>query len=93
MPIYELQCPECGDTIEVLVIKSTDPRRGFCVRCRREMERIISSSSFRLKGFGWAFDGYSDRPWGRKPYNKAVEEDGYIPGSYIETGEARYKKS
>lgn len=92
MPIYELQCPECGDIMEVLVIKTTDVRRGYCVKCQKEMQRVISECSFRLKGTGWAFDGYEDRPWGKKPYHKAVKEDGYVPGSFVETGKAQFKE-
>lgn len=57
MPIYEYQCQKCQkETGDLLVKLNTPPPK--C--CKKEMERKISrGGSFRLKGHGWAIDGYA----------------------------------
>lgn len=62
MPIYEFECDKCGTTQEKL-FKSADSKKGnyyFCKLCGGVVlhRRIISRSSFHLKGKGWAKDGY-----------------------------------
>ena len=61
MPIYEYECPNCKRREEVTrkitdaEIKPNCSQRG----CGEVMERVISAStSFILKGSGWAKDGY-----------------------------------
>lgn len=61
MPTYEWECPKCHETIE-LWQSLADTNKPLC--CREEcggieMMRIISRTSFQLKGSGWAKDGYS----------------------------------
>lgn len=59
MPLYEYICPECKRE-QMLLMKFSDPHPLCC--CKEgdpvEMQRQISASSFRLKGRGWARDGY-----------------------------------
>ena len=58
--IYEFKCPKCHQTIEVEK-KLDDNTSPFCCEesCQVEMVKIISASSFHLKGGGWYKDGYS----------------------------------
>jgi len=51
MPIYEYRCEECGDFEEMQRI--TDPPLSRCPKCRRKVRRLISNTSFQLKGSGW----------------------------------------
>lgn len=55
MPIYEFTC-ECGNEKEELVSIGTETIK--CDKCGKVMKKIISKSSFHLKGSGWAFDNY-----------------------------------
>ena len=55
MPLYEYRCEECGKEVELL--QSRDEEPPCC--CGEVMKRLISKSSFRLVGSGWAKDGYS----------------------------------
>lgn len=55
MPIYEFEC-KCGILKEELVSIGTETIN--CEKCGKEMKKIISRSSFHLKGSGWAFDNY-----------------------------------
>lgn len=61
MPIYEYECPKCKNTFEVLK-RITDDSLELCKICRVNMVKIISQSTFHLKGFGWARDGYDRDP-------------------------------
>lgn len=56
MPIYEYRCEQCGDFEESQRI--TDPPLERCAKCRRKVRRLISSTSFQLKGGGWYATGY-----------------------------------
>lgn len=58
MPIYEYRCPKCAQTFEIFH-KITDKKVQKCGHCRKVMERLISQTSFTLKGEGWYKDGYT----------------------------------
>jgi putative FmdB family regulatory protein len=55
MPLYEYCCKKCEKQKEIMQKLKDDP--PIC--CNKKMERILSLSSFRLKGSGWYKDGYS----------------------------------
>jgi putative FmdB family regulatory protein len=52
MPIYEYRCKKCGNEFEK-VQRITEPSLERCPLCRGVVERLISSSTFILKGGGW----------------------------------------
>lgn len=53
MPIYEYQCQSCGHRLEALQ-KISDAPLLDCPACSNpELSRLVSASSFRLKGGGW----------------------------------------
>lgn len=61
MPIYEYQCSSCNVRSEVTRgIKEEEvvPRCSTCDD-HPKMVRVITTTSFILKGKGWAKDGYS----------------------------------
>lgn len=58
MPIYEYRCEECNNTFELLESFSAEPIKK-CVECGGEARRVISSSSFILKGSGWYLTDYA----------------------------------
>jgi len=66
MPLYEYSCSSCGHTWEENR-SIDDPPTQFCPRCRlKTAHRLISKSSFVLKGSGWARDGYTINSKGGK---------------------------
>ncbi len=53
MPIYEYQCRECGHRMEALQ-KISDAPLTACPLCQKAgLQKLVSASSFRLKGGGW----------------------------------------
>ena len=62
MPIFEYKCPKCDAKFERLLRSSgrDEPQPCPNEKCdEKETKKLISQSSFMLKGGGWASDGYS----------------------------------
>ena len=60
MPIYEYECSQCHQTSDALQ-KVNDPPPETCPKCgaRNTLSRLLSRTSFVLKGGGWYADLYS----------------------------------
>ncbi len=58
MPIYEYQCSKCGEVFEAFQ-KINDKPLKQCKFCQGKVERLISQSSFQLKGGGWYLTDYA----------------------------------
>jgi putative FmdB family regulatory protein len=59
MPIYEYACEKCESEFE-MEQRITDGPIKSCPRCKsRKIKRLISRTSFVLKGGGWYSDLYS----------------------------------
>ena len=58
MPIYEYQCARCGEVFEAFQ-KINDNPLTTCKFCGGEVEKLISHSSFQLKGSGWYLTDYA----------------------------------
>jgi len=59
MPTYEYLCGACDHEFE-REQRITDPKIRTCPKCKkRRVERLISQTSFVLKGSGWHADLYS----------------------------------
>jgi putative FmdB family regulatory protein len=57
MPIYEYRCEKCGDFERTQRI--TDEALQRCPTCRRKVRKLISNTSFQLKGSGWYVTDYA----------------------------------
>ncbi len=58
MPVYEYECQECNKIFEVQQ-KIADKALSDCPDCNGPVKKLVSMSSFQLKGGGWYADGYS----------------------------------
>jgi putative FmdB family regulatory protein len=58
MPIYEYECQQCHQTTEAMQ-KFSDPPLTECPSCSGPLKKMISQSSFHLKGTGWYVTDYS----------------------------------
>ncbi len=58
MPIYEYECENCHEITEAWQHLADEPLTT-CPKCSGILKKLISRSSFQLKGGGWYADGYS----------------------------------
>ena len=63
MPIYEYERKKCGNIMEVWQ-KFSDSPITKCESCKGKMRKLISQSSFHLKGSGWYVTDYASKDRG-----------------------------
>ena len=69
MPIYEYECESCGDVMEHWQ-KLSDPPMTACPSCSGKVHKVISQTSFHLKGSGWYVTDYAGKKGGDKTVQK-----------------------
>ena len=70
MPIYEYACPKCGE-FEVTQRITEQPLKK-CPTCKSKVRKLISNTSFQLKGSGWYATDYA----GKKAAKEAGKDEG-----------------
>ncbi len=81
MPIYEYACEKCESEFE-LEQRITDGPIKSCPRCKsRRIKRLISRTSFVLKGGGWYSDLYSSSGAKDEKTGKSDSGDGKAASS------------
>jgi putative FmdB family regulatory protein len=60
MPIYEYVCLKCNREHEIIQ-KFSDRPIANCPECGGEMKKLISNTSFVLKGTGWYVTDYASK--------------------------------
>ena len=63
MPVYEYQCTVCGQVEEAFQKISEAPLES-CSHCQGHLKKIISQSTFHLKGSGWYVTDYGGKKAG-----------------------------
>lgn len=66
MPIYEYECTSCGKVTEVMQ-KFSDAPLTTCPSCGGSLRKLISLSTFHLKGTGWYVTDYAHKSQGYSP--------------------------
>ena len=69
MPIYEYECLSCKEVHEKIQ-KFADELLTICPKCGGKLKKLISNTSFVLKGTGWYKTDYASSD------NKAAIESG-----------------
>jgi putative FmdB family regulatory protein len=73
MPIYEYKCEACGHQLEAFQ-KITENPLTECPSCHKAgLNKLISATSFQLKGTGWYATDFKDKG---KPKKANPEEGG-----------------
>ncbi|HEX5605057.1 MAG TPA: zinc ribbon domain-containing protein [Candidatus Binatia bacterium] len=85
MPIYEYQCQKCG-TFEATQ-RITDKPLAKCPTCKGKVKKLISNTSFQLKGTGWYVTDYA-----RKGQNGDAKPEAKPADGTKETKEAKESK-
>ena len=75
MPIYEYECEKCGTHAEVLQ-KFSDPPVTECESCHGKMKKLISQSTFHLKGTGWYVTDYASKSSSSSEPSRSKEKQG-----------------
>ncbi len=84
MPVYEYLCEKCGHEFEREQRITEDPVKT-CPACRgRRVKKLISQTSFVLKGGGWYSDLYSSSS--DKKGDKASDAKGSKESSKKDSG-------
>lgn len=74
MPIYEYKCQKCGKEFEEFQ-GITEPAITSCRFCKGPVNKLLSLSSFHLKGSGWYVTDYGGKkPSGRKEKQEKTEK-------------------
>ena len=73
MPLYEYRCNECKKEFEVLQKITAEPLEK-CLYCGGNVEKLISTTSFQLKGSGWYVTDYKKKESNDSP-KKCTKED------------------
>jgi putative FmdB family regulatory protein len=93
VPIYEYKCTKCSGVFEAFQ-KITDEPITNCKFCNSAVEKLISHSSFQLKGSGWYLTDYakkSSSPASEKPKTSESSEKSETSTSSSETKSAETK--
>jgi len=73
MPIYEYECTRCGK-VEEIFQKIADKPLSKCKKCSGKLHKLISHSSFHLKGTGWYATDYASKSSPSSTVSKKTDE-------------------
>jgi len=74
MPIYEYECTKCGHQAEIWQ-KVSDKPVAKCNLCKGRMKKLISQSTFHLKGTGWYVTDYASKGSVSEPKKEKTAEN------------------
>ena len=61
MPLYEYQCTNCSERVEIIQ-RVSDPPHGQCPKCGAEMKKLFSAPAIQFKGSGFYKTDYASKP-------------------------------
>jgi putative FmdB family regulatory protein len=91
MPIYEYQCTKCGRIVEAWQGFSDAPLKT-CKHCSGRLHKLISQSTFHLKGTGWYVTDYANKSTSASSTSRGKGEKSGGKGKKPETESASKKK-
>lgn len=80
MPIYEYRCTKCHKQFEEWQKNFSSSEHEICPDCGGDAVRLISNTSFILKGKGWYVTEY-----GNRKNDPEIKPDSESPSSKTET--------
>ncbi len=94
MPIYEYECESCG-RIEEALQKISDAPLCSCKHCSGQLHKLVSHSSFHLKGTGWYVTDYAKKAVQKTTDSSSAENKaaGETKGTADNSSNAAEKKS
>ena len=73
MPIYEYKCDKCG-TFEATQ-RITGKPLSRCPTCKGKVKKLISNTSFQLKGTGWYVTDYARKDKGTSDKSSSPKDE------------------
>lgn len=58
MPLYEYQCVQCSERVEVIQ-RHSDPPYTHCPKCGGDMKKLLSAPAIQFKGSGFYKTDYA----------------------------------
>lgn len=93
MPIYEYKCTECEHRLEKLQKMNDDPLKD-CPECGKStLTKLVSASSFKLKGTGWYETDFKNKPKAENSAKSGSEKSGSDSKKSASTKPAAPKKA
>lgn len=89
MPIYEFECAKCSKIVEVFQ-KFSDKPLVKCQHCGGKLHKLISQSTFHLKGTGWYVTDYANKA---KSNSAAVKKSNKTKSSQTSNSSTKNKES
>lgn len=92
MPIYEYECDACGHHMEALQ-KFSDLPLTECEACHSgKVKRVISQSTFHLKGSGWYVTDYASKSGSTCSRGAEKGSDGGKKSDALSSTDNKHKK-
>jgi len=85
MPVYEYECKQCMKVFEMQQ-KMADKPLSNCPDCNAPVKKLMSMSSFQLRGGGWYADGYSNASGAAKTSEVAKTSEAVKPAPACPAG-------
>ena len=92
MPIYEYECTKCGK-IEEMLQKFSDKPLTRCRSCAGKLHKLVSQSTFHLKGTGWYATDYANKTGSPTKPSKKNQTSKSAETKSPETGSESKEKS
>jgi putative FmdB family regulatory protein len=91
MPIYEYRCSKCG--VFDVMQKITEKPLRKCPTCKGKVDKLVSNTSFQLKGSGWYVTDYAGKGSKRDDGGTATESSTKSESSSSDTKSEKSTKS
>ena len=91
MPIYEYSCQKCG-VIEVTQ-RITEKALSKCPACKGKVKKLISNTSFQLKGTGWYVTDYARKGQNGESKSDSASKASPSPSSSSSESKSETKKT
>ncbi|MFH2220512.1 MAG: zinc ribbon domain-containing protein [Pseudomonadota bacterium] len=92
MPLYEYECTKCHRIDEVFQ-KFSDKPLAKCTHCSGKLQKLISQSTFHLKGTGWYVTDYVNKSRNASPPDKTTEKATAATADKSDTAAPKPKKT
>lgn len=89
MPIYEYECAKCSIVVEAFQ-KFSDKPLVKCQHCGGKLQKLVSQSTFHLKGTGWYVTDYANKA---KSNSNAAKKSNEAKSSQTSTSATKNKES